>query len=123
MPIERQRWIDVRVPLALVRLEGIIRQVNTQLRRAFDVFDACDRYSTQAANADAALTLTYPLTLVESDTTAGNVTLTFPAAATVPGFRVDAVKTAGGNTLTVNSVTVTTFAGWVSTGAAWRRVA
>lgn len=114
MPIEHQRW----APVASAPPE-----LNRQLRRAFEVFDASDRYSTQTANADAALTLTYPLTLVESDTTAGAVTLTFPAAATVPGFRVDAVKTAGGNTLTVNSVTVTTFAGWVSTGAAWRRVA
>jgi hypothetical protein len=32
------------------------------------------------------------------------------------------VKTAGANALTVNSVTVTTYAGWISTGAAWRRV-
>ena len=87
-----------------------------------EVFDAAVRTQVQRVNATATLALTWPQTLVESDTTAGAVVLTFPAAATVPGFRLDAVKTAGANALTVNSVVVTTYAGWISTGVAWRRV-
>ena len=112
MPIERQRWAPAPT----------LEQANAQLKRTVEVFDNSMRTQVQRVNATTLLALTWPQTLVESDTTAGAVTLTFPSAATVPGFRVDAVKTAGANALTVNSVTVTTYAGWVSTGAAWRRV-
>lgn len=112
-PIERQTWREV----------GNWAEANQVLRRAFAVFTASDRYQPLTANASTTLGLTYPRTVVESDTTGGAVTLTFPDPATVPGFRVEVVKVSGGNTLTANSVTVTTFAGWISTGAAWRRVA
>ena len=113
MPVERQRWAPAPT----------LDQANTQLKRTVEVLDTSCRVQRVTANATATLTLTWPSTLVESDTTAGAVTLTLPSAATVPGFRVDVVKTAGANTLTANSVTVTTFAGFISTGAAWRRVA
>lgn len=112
MPIERQRWIPTE--------SGA--ETNTQLRRVVEVLDTADRVQTQAVTATKTVALTWPATLLDCDTTAGAVTVTFPGAATVTGFRVDAVKAGGANSLTVNGVTVTTYAAWVSTGAAWRRV-
>lgn len=119
MPIERATWVTV--PFVALK-ERAFDLLNTRLGRLFDLVDTNSRVQTLVANATATLALTWVKTLVESDTTAGNVTLTFPAAATVPGFHVTVVKTAGGNTLTANSVTVSTFAAWASTGATWRRV-
>jgi len=113
MPIERQNWVPA----------STLVDANARLRRTVEVLDNAVRYATVRANATSTLALTYPMTLVESDTTSGAVTLTLPTAADVPGFRVDVVKTAGSNTLTANGVTITANAGWVSTGAAWRRVA
>jgi hypothetical protein len=112
MPAERQTWSP----------KSTVSGINAGLGRVVDVLDAQDRVHTLVENASAALVLTYVQTLVESDTTAGAVTLTFPSAATHPGFRVTSVKTAGGNTLTVHGLAVTTFASWASTGSNWRRV-
>ena len=112
MPVERQRWVP----------QEDIDGVNARLRRPLEVFDTADRVQSSTQNVTATLALTWPDSLVQSDTTAGAVVLSFPVAATVPGFRVAVVKTAGGNTLTVNGVTVATFATWVSTGVVWRQV-
>jgi len=57
----------------------------------------------QRVAATATVSLTWPLTLVLADTTAGNVTLTLPAPATVPGFRLDVKKLIAANTLTLSS--------------------
>ena len=46
--------------------------------------------------------LTFPMTLVLVDTTAGNVTLTLPPANTVPGFRIECKKLTAANTLIVD---------------------
>lgn len=119
MPVERASWVSVPGGALKERAWDVL---NGRLARGFDLVDTGTRVQTQTVNATATLALTWPQTLVESNTTAGAVTLTFPDATTVPGFHVYAVKTAGGNTLTVNSVAVTTYAQWVSTGAAWRRV-
>jgi hypothetical protein len=112
MPIERGSWRNIATWPAL----------NLQLARLTDVFTGSDRVATQRLDATAALALTWPQTLIESDTTGGAVTLTLPDPATVPGFRVEVVKLGGAPALTANGVTVTAFAGFVSTGANWRRV-
>lgn len=112
MPVERQAWTDAQAwPAA-----------NPRLARAFDVFDASDRYVTQALTATKAVALASPLTLLDCDTSAGAVALTLPSAAAHVGYRVDVSKTAGANALTVNGTAVTTAAAWISTGALWRAV-
>lgn len=113
MAIERIRW----------RPCTTLDEANAQLRRALEVLDTNTRTAVLAVGITATLQPTYPTTMVEADTTVGAVVLTFPAASTVPGFRFDVVKVTGANTLTANSVVVTTFAGWVSSGTNWRRVA
>ncbi|MBU6367477.1 MAG: hypothetical protein KJT01_14790 [Gemmatimonadetes bacterium] len=112
MPVERQRWVPVEAWNAL----------NARLRRVVEVLDISARVAVLEAASSVTLPLTYPQTLVEGDTGAGAVALTLPPAAQHPGFRVEVVKVAGGNALTVNGVTVASFASWVSTGAAWRQV-
>ena len=111
--IERQYWAKV----------ASLDEAQAQLTRRCAIFDASDRTHTIVQSTTATIAPIYPNTLYESDTTAGAVTLTFPAASTVPGFRIESVKTAGANALTVNALVVTTFAAWVSTGTTWRRVA
>lgn len=113
MPIERQNWVPATT----------LTDANARLRRTVEVLDTSVRYAVLPATATTTLALTWPMTIVEGDTSGGAVTLTLPAANTVPGFRVDVVKVTGANALTANSVTVTTWASWISTGAAWRRVA
>lgn len=112
MPVERQRWIPAQAWDAL----------NARLRRVVEVLDISARVAVLEAASSTTLPLTYPQTLVEADTAAGAVVLTLPAAAQHPGFRVEVVKTGGANALTVAGDTVTSYASWVSTGAAWRRV-
>ena len=112
MAVERQRWVP----------QEDIDGINARLRRSMEVLDTSARVQVSTQNTTATLALTWPDSLVESDTTAGVIVLSFPVAATVPGFRVAVVKTAGGNTLTVNGVAVATFATWVSTGVVWRQV-
>lgn len=112
MPVERQRWATA----------STLDQVNARLRRCIEVLDTSDRAAVLTVNASATVALTYPQTMGESDTTAGAVAVTLPSAATVPGFRVEWVKVAGANALTVNGVSVATFAAFRSSGAAWRQV-
>ncbi len=110
MPVERQTWAAAQSwPSA-----------NPKLARAFDVFDANDRYATQALTATAAVSLPSVLTLLDCDTSGGAVALTLPSAAAHVGYRVDVVKSAGASALTVNGTAVTTAAAWISTGALWR---
>jgi hypothetical protein len=91
MPVERQTWRSVKD----------WDRANAQLDRAHDVFTASDRVAVLSVSATATLALTYPHTLVLATTTGGNVTLTLPAAATVPGFRVECKKLTAANTLTL----------------------
>lgn len=112
MPVERQRWVPA----------GDWGTANARLRRTIEVLDISARVAVLEATSSVTLPLTYPQTLVEADTASGAVTLTLPAAAQHPGFRVDVVKTGGGNALTVAGDTVTAYASWISTGATWRRV-
>lgn len=93
MPVERQRWAPAPT----------LEQANAQLRRTVEVLDTSCRYQVQRLAATATLSLTWPLTLILADTTAGNVTITLPAPATVPGFRMDVKKTVAANTLTLSS--------------------
>ena len=93
MPVERQRWTPAPT----------LEQANAQLRRTVEVFDTSFRYQVQRVAATATVSLTWPLTLILADTTAGNVTLTLPAPATVPGFRLDVKKLIAANTLTLSS--------------------
>ena len=93
MPVERQRWSPA----------PSLDIANAQLKRTVEVLDTSCRYQVQRPSATATLALTWPLTLVLADTTAGNVTLTLPAPATVPGFRLDVKKLVAGNTLTLAS--------------------
>ena len=91
-PIERQRWV----------IAPDVAGINTRLRRTVEVLDQSARYDVQTISATATLGLTYPATLVLGDTTAGNITVTLPAARTVPGFRVEIKKLVAANTLTVD---------------------
>jgi len=93
VPVERQRWTPAPT----------LEQANAQLRRTVEVFDTSFRYQVQRVAATATVSLTWPLTLILADTTAGNVTLTLPAPATVPGFRLDVKKLIAANTLTLSS--------------------
>lgn len=113
MPIERATW----------RAIGSFADLNRQLHRLVDVFTGSDRYAVLPVNASGALALTWPRTLVEGTTTAGAVALLLPPANTVPGFRVEVLRVAGTNALTVNGTAVPTAAAWISTGALWRQVA
>lgn len=110
MPRERLSWVPAFDWTAL----------NARLRRALDLTDGSARTAVQTVAASGALTLSWPFTLVRGDTTSGAVTLTLPDAAQHVGYRVDAVRSAGANTLTVGGVTVTTGAAFVSTGTAWQ---
>jgi hypothetical protein len=108
-------------------------RANAQLRRTVEVLDTSARFDVQTVSATAALSLTYPLTLVLVDTGSGNVTLTLPAVAAVPGFRVEVKKTTAANTLTVDGAGSETIDGagtlawstqWqsyslIATGGAW----
>lgn len=73
------------------------------MRRAFEVFTTSDRLDVQTVSATGNLALTWPLSLVLVDTTAGNVTLTLPAPQTVPGYRVEVKKQVAANTVTLSS--------------------
>lgn len=94
MPIERQRWAPSPA------LDG---PTNAQLRRRVEVLDTADRVDVQSVTATATLAITFPLTLVLVDTTAGNVTLTLPPALTVPGFRLEVKKMTAANTVTLDA--------------------
>lgn len=76
--------------------------LNARLKRTVEVLDVSARVDTQSIAATATLALTYPMTQVDIDTTAGSVTLTLPPAASVPGFLVMAVKTVAANTATLD---------------------
>lgn len=93
MPVERQRWAPAPT----------LEQANAQLKRTVEVLDTSCRYQVQRPTATATLALTWPLTLVLVDTTAGSVTLTLPAPATVPGYRIDVKKLVAANTITLAS--------------------
>lgn len=93
MPIERQRWSPA----------STFEIANAQLKRTVEVLDTSARFQVQRVAATATVALTWPLTLVLADTTAGNVTLTLPAPATVPGFRLEVKKLIAANTLTLSS--------------------
>lgn len=93
MPIERQRWVPTMdwAP------------ANAQLRRTVEVLDTSARVDVRRLAASATVGLTFPHTLVVVDTTSGNVTVTLPAPATVPGFRIEIKKTVAANTCTAAS--------------------
>lgn len=110
MPSERQRWINA----------PDLAAVNIRMPRHIETFDKSDRYAALTQNTTATIALTYPLTLLQCDTTAGAVVITLPSAASVPGYRVDALKTAGANALTVSGTSVTASKAFISTGALWR---
>jgi len=110
--VERTRWVPA----------SSMVDANARLRRAFEVVDQSARVVPVVVTASGVQALVYPQTLLDVDTTAGARAVTLPAPATVPGFRVQVVKTAGANALTVNTVSVATRATFVSTGAAWRQV-
>ena len=93
MPIERQRWTPA--------LDWA--PANAQLRRTVEVLDTSARVDVRRLSASATLAPTFPHTLVVVDTTSGNVTVTLPAPATVPGFRFEVKKTVAANTLTLSS--------------------
>lgn len=112
MPNERQRWLRATS----------LEQVNARMSRHLEVLDNSDRADVLTVNVTATVALTYPQTLGESNTTAGAVVVTLPVASSVPGFRVEWVKVAGANALTVNGVSVATFVAFRSSGAAWRQV-
>ena len=112
MPVERQHWVPT----------DTWGMANAQLTRRFDVLDASVRVAPLTHNATATVALTFPTSLVKSDTTAGAVALTLPNAAAHVGFTVHAKKTAGANALTVNGTTVSTFGTWVSDGSSWQQV-
>ena len=120
MPRERASWVPA--------LDWTV--LNNRLRRLADIVEGDGRVQVQQVNADATLALTWPRTLVLTDTTAGNVTVTLPPAASVVGYEVVVRKDAGGNTLTYDgagsetingsaTLAVTTTARLVSTGARW----
>jgi hypothetical protein len=126
MPRERMSWVKVLDMAAL----------NVRLRRMFDLTEGSTRYDVKRIAASATLDLTWPQTLLDVDTTAGNVTVTLPAAGEVPGYCVQAVKVTAANTFTLAAAageTISGAASWprttqwdtytvVSTGAAWRIV-
>lgn len=91
MPVERQRWVPA----------ATLDRANAQLRRTVEVLDTADRAAIVRLSASATLAPTFPITTVLVTTSGGNVTLTLPPAATVPGFRVDVKKMTAANTLTV----------------------
>jgi sRNA-binding carbon storage regulator CsrA len=93
VPVERQRWTPT--------LDWA--PANAQLRRTVEVLDTSARVDVRPVSASLTLAPTFPHTLVVVDTTAGNVTVTLPAPATVPGFRVEIKKTVAANTLTAAS--------------------
>lgn len=92
MPVERQRWTPAQT----------LDRANAQLRRTVEVLDTAVRSDLQTVSATALLSLTFPLTTVLVTTSGGNVTLTLPPCATVPGFRVEVKKIAAANTLTLD---------------------
>jgi hypothetical protein len=93
MPIERGSW----------KVVSGWPTLNQQLTRLVDVFTGSDRVANVAVSSTGALALTWPMTLVTVNTTAGNVTLTLPLPATVPGFRVEVKKVTAANTVTLTS--------------------
>lgn len=112
MSIERLTWVPVPDRVAF----------NGALKRRVETLDKQRRYQLLAMDADGVARLTYPLTLVMVNTTGGAVAVMLPAAATVLGYRVSVVRE-GANSVTVDGDSVPEYAGFISTGAAWRRVA
>lgn len=111
-PIERQRWAPT----------DSVDAMNARLRRTVEVLDESVRVDVQNLTVTGTVGLTYPDTLLVVSTAGGAVTLTLPVASTVPGFRVTVLKQTGASALTVQGVTVSTNAAWISTGAVWRQV-
>jgi hypothetical protein len=93
VPIERQRWTPA--------LDWA--PANAQLKRTVEVLDTSARVDVRRVSASATLAPTFPHTLVVVDTTAGNVTVTLPNPATVPGFRFEVKKTVAANACTLSS--------------------
>jgi len=93
MPRERMGWLPVAT------WGG---NINGMLRRLWDLAENSTRWDYKTISATATLDLSWPSTVIEVDTTAGSVTLTLPPLATVPGYRVEVVKTVAANTLTID---------------------
>jgi hypothetical protein len=90
-----------RERMTFVRVPEWSAQANTQMQRVVALADGSTRTDVKAIAATGTLTLTWPFTLLEVDTTGGNVTVTLPPLATVPGYRVDVKKLVAANTATI----------------------
>jgi hypothetical protein len=111
-------------------------RADAQQRRIVELAEGSTRYDVKRLAASAVLTLTWPHTLCDVDTTGGNVTVTLPPSATVVGYCVQVVKATAANTLTLAAASGETISGaaswprttqWdtytvISTGTAWRIV-
>lgn len=114
MPIERATWVTV--PFVTIKDAGV-SILNARLARNFDLVDTANRVQAMTVTASATLSLTWPDTLVLVDSASGNVTLTLPPAAMVPGFRVQVKKTVAANTVTLDGHVSETIDG--TTTLAW----
>lgn len=112
-----------RERMTFVRVPEWTAQANTLMQRLWALADGSTRTDVKSIAVTGTLTLTWPFTLCEVDTTAAAVTVTLPDPATVPGYRVDALRVAGANTATVGATVVTTGHTFISTGAVWRVLA
>lgn len=121
---ESASWVPVAV--------NAWNDLNARLKRNFDVVLLRQSTDMQTANVTKTVTLNWPNTFIEVDTTAANVVLTLPAARFCTGFVLDVKKMIAANTLTVSSsdgIDAATTVVWstqyqnytlICTGAAWR---
>ncbi|OQW48868.1 MAG: hypothetical protein A4C66_05940 [Nitrospira sp. HN-bin3] len=97
MAIERFAW----EPIAdTTPLPQVIRKVNTEMARWADILSRMQRPNRRLVSA--ATTLTEWDDSVDVDTTSGNITVTLPPAASVPGKQYHIKKSVAANTLTVD---------------------
>jgi hypothetical protein len=75
---------------------------NANLRRVVRQVTDEGRHATLAVSASTLLGTLTPFTLVQVDTSAGNVTLTLPPALAVRGFEIKIKKMTAANTVTVD---------------------
>lgn len=123
MPRERLAWVPSRALDALT---------NGRLVRLWDAAEASLRYGVQWISASTTLVLSSTQTLVEVDTSAGNVTITLPSAPQHVGYAVQLAKAASANTLSLDGTNVANGAvnltlqhdvlTLVSNGSQWRIV-
>lgn len=127
MPRERFAWLRQRV---------WNDRADAQLRRNMELAEGSTRYDVKQISATGTVDLTWPQTMLEVDTSGGDVTVTLPAAADVVGYCMQVVKTEAANTVTVDADGSETISGsatvaWttqhetrtiVSNGAGWRIV-